>query len=214
MALCKLCLTPMRYEIEEAFKKGVPRKFIFNKFSPLMDYKGKYTSFFILLYRHMKHAKRKIFDPIEQEKKRSSLLNVQLDELIQRITNIIGGKSDAELLKDTKLRDVFMGQRVLLERAKLQLQQDALELTMAKLFGPQLEGVVEFVEGKEEDGHPELPEGVCVEPEDTSRSDTVCPDDTGDRTASGAGEVDTEVRQEDKHPKTGKPLGKESGTGD
>jgi hypothetical protein len=207
----------MRYEIEEAFKRKVPRRNIFLKFGPLMDYKGKYTSFLILLFRHMKdHYKRKIYDPIEQERKRGGMLNVKIDDLIQRLTNIYGNKTDEELAKDTKLKDVWASQRVLLEKAKVQMQQDALELTMAKLFGPQLEMAMEeteVIEGKEEDGTDRLSEGICSPEENPPGSSAICPEHTGDKPASGTGEVDGEVGQEDKHPETGKPLGKKSSPG-
>jgi len=160
----------------------------------------------------MKHSDRKLSDPIAQERKRGAQLNIQVDDLIQRLTNIYGNKTDEELMKDAKMRDLWMGQRVLLEKSKLQLQQDALELTMAKLFGPQLEKLEE-INGEEVDGSNRLPQGILVKPEDTPGPVAVCPGDTGNKLASGTDPLDTELNQEDKHPPTGEPVGEVPGSG-
>lgn len=147
--LCTICKSNHRKDIETAIKNNTQRIEIFNKYAPLLNYLSTPNSFYVLLHRHWKHRKREDKTQVSIE---GGTGTIAINSLVDRVRQIYGEKLNTmtpeELMKEIKLRDVYQGERILIEARKVKMQQEAMETMMAKLFGPKLIDGEEVQEGE------------------------------------------------------------------
>lgn len=156
---CQFCLSPYRYQIEQAFKSGVKRPEIADHYHSELKYATK-GSFVRALQRHFEadHFKKakKVAPAVAPKGSEHKMPNATLKGLSQSLLNI--GQDMVEYYKDNPLvarkelnfREIIKAQDALTNRMKVEVQQDALKLAMAKFFGgfiPQNKG--EVIDGEE-----------------------------------------------------------------
>ena len=149
MTPCMLCTSPYRDEFLLAWKqvrKGKKMR-VYEKYAPLMKYNSTFHAFQVMVYKHLNYHKEfeQIITPQTPEGEHHS----SVEEVVQRLTDLAGIKALSLDPKDLKFRDVWAGQKVLIEAKKLRLTEDALMIALSKMFGPTI------LEG-EEIGIPQL----------------------------------------------------------
>lgn len=149
MKICQLCVSPYRSEILKVWDEGYPRKLIYQKYKPLMQYKGLEISFVQMVWRHKRqnHQVKAIVLPTQVEK---MARRANLESVVQKLTDLAALKLESMTPEDVKLRDVFGGHKTLIESKKLKLTEDAMTIALGKLFGPAnvIDGEVEDVPGR------------------------------------------------------------------
>jgi hypothetical protein len=137
--LCIICKSTYCTDIEKAIRKHTPRIEIYKQYAKLINYTGSELSFYVTMNRHWHHKKENTITTGDNK------TGISIQELVTKVRNIYGDKLNTmtpeELMREIKLKDVFAGEKVLIEAKKVKMQEEAMELMMAKLFGPVLEGV-------------------------------------------------------------------------
>jgi hypothetical protein len=138
MKLCKLCLSPYESEIKKAVKLGLRKIDIFRKYAPLMGYKSGYVPFVNMLQRHRFHIKPDalIVPPAGQSFQKKA----NFENLVKRITELGYAKVETMTPEELKLRDVWSANKVLIDMKKQNLEENKMMMSLAKMFGPVIEG--------------------------------------------------------------------------
>ncbi|MFZ5988641.1 MAG: hypothetical protein ACOYWZ_16160 [Bacillota bacterium] len=143
---CFICNCAFKEEIEQAKRKKVRQDLIYKKYAVLINYQGSFQAFRQMLYHHGKHS---YYQP-EDDPLRQALLKLgketDVQALVDKLTILANRKVDELNPDEIKLKDVFDGQRVLIQIQKLKIAEDALSTMMAKMFGPKLKE--EVIEGE------------------------------------------------------------------
>ena len=144
MHVCTLCLSPYREEIKRAYGNGFKHRMVYEKYSPLMKYKGDFNAWKQMVWRHKDHNYQgSTLLPGSMEKTKKG----DLRTLVEGLTDLGVRKMETMDPGDIKFRDVFQAHKTEIEYRKLRLSEDAMMIALGKLFGPPLEGKV--VEGEE-----------------------------------------------------------------
>lgn len=151
MGLCKICLSPYRKEIEGAWKAGVKRTLIYEKYKDKLEMKGNYANFYQMYKRHKYHfANPAMIVPSEavQTSKRETS---NFESLVKRITDLGYAKVENMTPEELKLNDVWSANRVMIDMRKQKLEENQMMMALAKMFGPVIEGVYEDPEKLQEE---------------------------------------------------------------
>ncbi len=140
MKLCKICLSPYRKEIESLKSNGVSYPRLFRKYAPLMNYDATEKSFVQMLYRHFKQLHRT--DAILNVTPPGSALPVKrvtLENYTKRMLQLGIEKADSSTPDSVSFKDVNSAVKLSLDAAKIKIAENALEMQMNKMFGPEID---------------------------------------------------------------------------
>lgn len=152
---CKICTSPFRYQIESAWKNKPVRSksartAIAEKYQGELGYKTR-NAFYRAVQRHFEHFKQAQRFPylVKPDKSPHAIPKSSLTSLSQSLLDI-GGKmanfykeNPSEARKKLSFNEIFKAQDALTNRMRVEVQQNALKIAMAKLFGGFLEEDVE-----------------------------------------------------------------------
>ncbi len=138
MRACQICLSPYRRELVEAFNNGIPRKRIYDKYAPKMEYKASPSSFYLAIRKHVlgKHKCLGIYVPTASSEETGRNRPVDIETFGQRMLELGMAKVDNMDPESVKITEVISAQRLVLDSKKLKLTEDAMQLMMTKMFGP------------------------------------------------------------------------------
>jgi len=149
---CQICNSPYRNQIENAWNNNVPRREIFEHFSPLLGHSTVHATE-AACRRHFAKAhysKAKKHIPLNAPADSPHRMSkTSLNELAQGLMDIGGNMvsfyKDNPLVarKELKIGEIMKAQDSVTNRMKVQVTQDALKLQMAKMFGGFIGEVIE-----------------------------------------------------------------------
>ena len=149
---CRVCSSPYRREIDEALKAGIIRRKIYDRYAPLLHYEYSEHSWGVMLSRHKNH---KPYDgailvptPIGSA---IQVKRVTLETYTKKMLELGIDKANETTPDKVKFQDVNNAIKLSLDAQKIKIAENALELQMAKMFGPTIQGE-EVEEGEVEDG--------------------------------------------------------------
>lgn len=154
---CGICLSPYRYQLEQAYIERIPKKDLIEKYvKTMVGGKTGFRSpeaFTQALWRHMKnphYKKSKKFPYLEAppgspQKTTAATLQSLSQGLLQIGADMVKYWQDHpdEARKELKMNDVIRAQDAITNRMRVEVEQDALKLTMAKLMGGFIPATVE-----------------------------------------------------------------------
>jgi len=151
--VCTICISPFKREIEEDYfnrdRYHRTLKTMYAKWTPLMKYQGSFKAFAQMMWLHGKHAHLR-GSTAKLLKTADKLEEVPIEDIITRIRNVYGTKLNKTpvniLMREVRLKDVLDGEKVLIQAKRVQIEENALESMMVKLFGPKLDNKV--IEGE------------------------------------------------------------------
>ena len=128
---CQICFSPIRGEIEAFLRKGYSQRVIAEKY--LSHFSCGVETLRVKISRHKNKHLRKFMSLVVQTDKSGSS-KTSVEALAAGLLKI--GMMIVERYPDqVKLRDVISSQKLLLDKAKLSSQENALKLAMARFFG-------------------------------------------------------------------------------
>lgn len=145
---CNLCLSPYRTEIISAHKQGVPIGKLYEKYAPLMGYKAKKKSLYIMIFRHIKeqHNPDAIYVP-PPEGSVGKAGPATIENFGKRMLELGMSKIETMNPNNVQLKDVIASQKLVLDSKKLKLAENAFELMLGKMFAPPELNRGEAIEG-------------------------------------------------------------------
>lgn len=149
MQVCQLCFSPYRDELLGLWKKNVDRKQLYEKYKPLMKYEGKYLSFRELVKRHIKSHKEAEDMIVPQG---AGHIKHTIETIADKFTDLLGKKAEKLKPEDISVRDYSQVHRVVTEAKKIKLTESAMQIQLAKLFGPVIRGEEMESQGENNDG--------------------------------------------------------------
>ncbi len=170
---CVICVSPYKTEIDALMRAGVTNPRIAEKYiSKFLNNKSAAT-LVVQMRRHNKHldqSRRVAVLMMPEPGVHPILPRASMEQFAQKLLEI-GTKALLNLETNpdkVQMKDVIAAQRMLIEKQKLSIHEDALKLTMARFFGgfkppPTLEG--EVVNGESNPQIPSVLTGI-VQPED------------------------------------------------
>lgn len=162
---CRVCYSPYRYQIEQAWRNKplrdltkTHRMAIVKKYTTELGLKSERTALRLLQLHHQSsHFKAAQKFPYLEHPKGSPQPDVSkttLNELSQSLLDI--GKQMADFyqknpelaVQNLSFRDIFAAQDTITKRMMVDVQKDAVKVSMAKLFSGQMLPKFKIEEGK------------------------------------------------------------------
>jgi len=158
---CEICTHPHRSEIEALLRASEPMMEIARKYLDKFEGCNKVRSLMEKIRRHKRHleqARQIVAVKLPDDSPHESMSRVSMEQFAQRILKI--GYKALDYYESfphlVKLQDVIGAQRLLIEKQKLSIHEDALKLCMARFFGGFSQPKENLQEG-EEVNDPRLP---------------------------------------------------------
>ena len=137
---CEICTSPYRSEMESLLRAKEPMMNIARKY--LDKFKGctKVNSLMAKIRRHKAHleqARQIAAVRLPDDSPHEGMSRVSMEQFAQRMLKI-GNKAlnwYEQFPHLVKLQDVIAAQRLLIEKQRLSIHEDALKLAMARFFG-------------------------------------------------------------------------------
>lgn len=120
------------------YNQGVNTGRIYRKYAALMGYTATQKAFYLLLKRHIldKHNVDVIILPQDSNVK---LTPATIENFGKRMLELGMAKIENLDPSQVPLKDVISAQKLVLDSKKLKMSENALEIMMSKLFGPQID---------------------------------------------------------------------------
>lgn len=137
---CDICLSPYRTEIEAMINAHIPQIEIAKKYLDKFPGCTKVQSLRRKVSRHIRHLdKARNFNVIKlpDDSPHAHMPRVSMEQFAQRMLEIGSKALDFYELCPSKIKlaDVIATQRLLVEKQRLSIHEDALKLAMARFFG-------------------------------------------------------------------------------
>lgn len=138
--VCTLCLSPYREEIKRAYGNGFKHRTVFEKYSPLMKYKGDFLAWKQMVWRHKDHNYSGVtLLPADAAGRKAK---ATLETLVEGLTELGMRKLETASPENTSWSDIFKGHQTQIAARKLKLGEDAMAAVIGKMFGPPIKGEV------------------------------------------------------------------------
>jgi hypothetical protein len=141
---CDICFSFYKAEIEAAMDNKIPLKKLAEKYKKLFIY-GEVADLYFNLARHYNHLSearlvvinyRALTERTAESNKRKVTIETLAQKLLEVGDDILEQYTadPKEAMKHVNMNHVFSAQKVLLEKKRVKVEEDALKLGMAKLF--------------------------------------------------------------------------------